>query len=197
MRTNHTEKAKADLIIVENAVNGDERAFGKLLEKYYDSIYFLLLKKIQNEEDAEDLTMETFAKAFNNIDSYNPSYAFSTWLYRIAINNSIDHLRRLKVKPPAQNQFGDCQDNDIHSIISTYLNPEENTIQNQHFNIVKDLVRSLNPRYAQLIELRYYEEYSYEEIAQEMDIPIGTVKSQIYRARLLLIALLGKSRKIF
>ncbi len=197
MITNHTEKAKADLIIVQSALKGDERAFGKLLERYYDSIYFLLFKKIKNEEDAEDLTMETFAKAFNSIDKYNSAYAFSTWLYRIAINHSIDHLRRLKTKPQTQNQLKDCHDNEMHSIISTCLDPEENTIQNQHYNLVKDLVKSLNPRYAQLIELRYYKEYSYEEIAEEMNIPIGTVKSQIYRARLLLIALLGKGHKIF
>lgn len=192
-----TSKARADLVLVEKALNGDEKAYAALLEKYYDSIFFLLLKKTRNENDAEDLTMETFAKAFNSLSQYKPVYAFSTWLFRIAINNSIDFVRKKQSRPQTLDPLTDNQDSDIHAIESTSLSPEEAMIKDQKASVVQKLVTSLKPRYARLIDLRYYKEYTYMEISKEMNLPIGTVKAQLYRARELLLPLISpKSNNI-
>lgn len=196
-RSEFSDKARADLLIVEEAIKGDERAYATLLEKYYDSIYFLLLKKINNANDAEDLTMETFAKAFNSLQQYKPIYAFSTWLYRIAINNCIDHIRRKGSRPQSMEPLYDTQDHDIHALESASLDPEEKVIKDQRAFVIKKMVKSLKPRYAQLIDLRYYREYSYVEISKEMNIPIGTVKAQLYRARELLYPLINPKSQNF
>lgn len=188
-QSDFSDKARHDLFLVEKALEGNEKAYAALLEKYYDSIYFLLLKKIKNEIDAEDLTMETFAKAFNSLGQYKPVYAFSTWLFRIGINNCIDHVRKKKTRPQSIDQGLDNQDADVNSLISGNINPEDKIIKDQKAVIVRELIKSLKPRYARLIELRYYKELSYEEIAAEMQIPLGTVKAQLHRARELLYPL--------
>jgi RNA polymerase sigma factor (sigma-70 family) len=189
IKSEFSDKARQDMEIVKKALNGDEKAFADLLDKYYDSIYFLLLKKTNSEFDAEDLTMETFGKAFNSLHQYRPVYAFSTWLFRIAINNCIDYVRKKKTRPQTLEACSDNPDGDVYTIVSSNLNPEDSIIKKQKANIVNELVKSLKPRYAKLIELRYYKEYSYEEIAEEMQIPLGTVKAQLYRARELLYPL--------
>ncbi|MDD2635282.1 MAG: sigma-70 family RNA polymerase sigma factor [Bacteroidales bacterium] len=190
-RSNFTSKAQKDLQIIELALQGEERAYTELLDRYQDSIYFLLLKKIGNENDAEDLTMETFGKAFNNLPQYTPVYAFSTWLFRIAINNCIDFVRKKRSRPVAFDSGIDFHDPDNSSFKSKTLNPEELVIKEQKAIEVRNMIRTLKPRYARLIDLRYYQEFSYEEIAAEMQIPIGTVKAQLYRARELLAPLVN------
>lgn len=186
-----SDKAKGDLVIIKKALEGDEKAYTILLEKYYDSLYFMLLKKTKSEIDAEDLTMETFAKAFNCLAQYKSEYAFSTWIFKIAINNCIDYIRRKKNRPQTIDPLIDSQDGDVHSIVSGGLNPEDKIIKKQKANLIKELIITLKPRYRRLIDLRYYKEYSYEEIADEMQIPIGTVKAQLYRARELLFSLVN------
>src|SRR6056297_3766790 len=91
-----SEKARQDYELVQLALRGDEKAFTRLLSRYKDAIYFMLLKMVNNRNDAEDLTLEAFGKAFKNIHQYSPTYAFSTWLFKIASNNCIDFLRRKK-----------------------------------------------------------------------------------------------------
>ncbi|MBP8994843.1 MAG: sigma-70 family RNA polymerase sigma factor, partial [Bacteroidales bacterium] len=172
-----------------------EKAYAQLLDRYQDPIYFLLLKKIGNENDAEDLTMETFAKAFNNLDKYTPDYAFSTWLFRIAINNCIDFVRKVKVRPQSIDTTAEYQDADNPNFTSPNLNPEDLMIKKQKSKDLKSIIQTLKPRYATLIDLRYYQELTYEEIAQEMQLPIGTVKAQLYRARELLAPLLTNKYK--
>lgn len=198
MKTNSfSDRAKFDIETVQNAVNGDEKAYAVLLERYYDSIYFMLLNKIKSETDAEDLTMETFAKAFNNLNQYSPVYAFSTWIFRIAINKSIDHIRKQKSRPQSKGSFSEQSEEYIDSLEEPTLNPEEKAIKNQKSSVIKELIKTLKPRYAQLLDLRYYKELSYEEISDEMNIPIGTVKSQLYRAKMLLLALLKPRNENF
>jgi RNA polymerase sigma factor (sigma-70 family) len=195
-RSNFSIKAKRDLEIIELALKGEEKAFAELLNRYQDSIYFLLLKKIGNENDAEDLTMETFGKAFNNLAQYTPVYAFSTWLFRIAINNCIDFVRKRKIRPQSYDSGVDFSDPDHVNFTSSNLNPEDLVIKEQKAAELKDMIKTLKPRYARLIDLRYYQELSYEEIADEMQLPLGTVKAQLFRARELLAPLLhGKSDK--
>lgn len=195
-RSNFSVKAKKDLEIIELALKGHEKAYAELLDRYQDSIYFLLLKKIGNENDAEDLTMETFGKAFNNLAQYTPVYAFSTWLFRIAINNCIDFVRKRKIRPQSYDSGVDFSDPDHVNFTSSNLSPEDLVIKDQKAAELKDMIKTLKPRYAQLIDLRYYQELSYEEIAAEMQLPLGTVKAQLFRARELLAPLLhAKSEK--
>lgn len=196
---NLSEKAKKDYELVKKAGKGEEQAFTELLEKYRDSIYFMLLKKVNNEIDAEDLTIESFGKAFNNLSKYKPTYAFSTWLFKIANNNCVDFIRQKKHKHYSlENQInGQDNTNDNFDLTSDLLDPEERVIKYQKAEILNDIVKQLKPRYSKLIKLRYYYEKSYKEISEEMNIPIGTVKAQLFRSRELLKAMMKINNKSF
>lgn len=188
-----SDKARNDLLLVELARNGNEKAFSSLLNRYKDSIYFMLLKMVNNSSDAEDLTIEAFGKAFRNLDSYTPEFAFSTWLFKIATNNCIDFIRKKQVSPTHIDQLQDDLENLTVNIQSDLPDPEETLINDQKIAVLKDIVNQLKPRYRNLIELRYYKEYSYEEIAAELKLPIGTVKAQLYRAKSLLYNIFTKT----
>ncbi|PLX25154.1 MAG: RNA polymerase subunit sigma-24 [Salinivirgaceae bacterium] len=195
-------KAKEDLILVKRAQQGDELAFAELLKRYRDSIYFMLLKMVNNAVDAEDLTIEAFGKAFKNIDRYSPSYAFSTWLFKIASNNCIDFLRKNKGSEFAFqansediSQTGNGDNNPHIQLESSNPKPDELMMTQEKSKTLRRLVNELKPRYKKLVELRYFKEYSYEEIAQEINIPLGTVKAQLFRARELLFNILKDKRQ--
>lgn len=189
-----SDKAKQDLILVEQARGGNEKAFANLLNRYRDSIYYMLLKMVNNSSDAEDLTIEAFGKAFRNIDSYTPNFAFSTWLFKIATNNCIDFIRRKQSSPSIidHNQAEDM-DNITVNIQSDTPDPEEALIIRQRVANLREIVSQLKPRYRSLIELRFFKEYSYEEISEELNLPIGTVKAQLFRAKTLLYNILKKT----
>jgi len=197
-----SEKAKRDFAWVERAKSGDEQAFNAILTYYKDSIYYLVLKMVKSKTDAEDLTMESFGKAFRNIEQYSPDYAFSTWLFRIASNNCIDFLRRKKVRQlnvvstsatENEGSLGEVFAKEATLALKYDApDPEENIIREQKHELLRQVVSNLKPRYRQLVELRYFEEKSYEEIAQELDMPIGTVKAQLFRSRELLYEMLKR-----
>ena len=178
-----SEKARQDYKLVKIALLGDEKAFARLLSRYKDAIYFMLLKMVNNRSDAEDLTLEAFGKAFKNLHQYSPTFAFSTWLFKIASNNCIDFLRKRKgilfsIENGVQNE-----NSDHIKLKSKELNPEEKLIRKQKAILLRKVVRRLKPRYQTLVELRYFREFSYEEIAKELCLPLGTVKAQLFRAR--------------
>lgn len=181
-----SDKAKNDLLLVEEAKKGNEKAFASLMNRYRDSIYYMLLKMVNNPSDAEDLTIEAFGKAFRNIDTYVPRFAFSTWLFMIATNNCIDFIRKKKSSPVPLDKIQDVMDNRTINIQSDLPDPEEALINDQKIAILRKIVNQLKSPYKEIIELRYYQEYSYEEISNELNIPIGTVKAQLYRAKTLL-----------
>ncbi len=183
---NLSDKAQYDYDLVVKATNGDQRAYAELLGRYRDAIYFMLLKMVNNPSDAEDLTIEAFGKAFKSIRQYAPNFAFSTWLFKIATNNCIDFMRKKKSAPLSFESPGEEHDDPSHNIQCEEMDPEEKMINIQKLDMMKDIVSKLKPRYRNLIELRYFKEYSYDEIAQELDLPIGTVKAQLFRARDLL-----------
>ncbi len=183
---NLSDKAQYDYELVLKAAGGDQKSYAELLERYRDAIYFMLLKMVNNPIDAEDLTIEAFGKAFKSINQYAPNFAFSTWLFKIATNNCIDFMRKKKSAHFAFEPPGDDNDDPSHNIQCTGLDPEETLINQQKLNMMKEIVAKLKPRYRKLIELRYFKEYSYDEIARELDLPIGTVKAQLFRARDLL-----------
>ena len=188
-----SDKAKEDLLYVEEARKGNEKAFAILMNRYRDSIYYMLLKMVNNPSDAEDLTIEAFGKAFRNLDSYTPKFAFSTWLFKIATNNCVDFIRKKQLSPTPFDNIQDNIDNVTVNIQSDMPDPEESLINLQKIDAMKDIVSHLKPRYRTLIELRYYKEYSYDEISAELNLPIGTVKAQLYRAKTLLYDILIKT----
>ncbi|HEY4784462.1 MAG TPA: sigma-70 family RNA polymerase sigma factor [Bacteroidales bacterium] len=191
--TNLSEKAQYDYELVLQALEGDQKAYAELLGRYRDAIYFMLLKMVNNSSDAEDLTIEAFGKAFKNINQYTPNYAFSTWLFKIATNNCIDFIRKKKLNNVSLDQGGAHEDSVPMTIPTDTPDPEENLISQQKVVLLRSIVAKLKPRYRKLIELRYFHEFSYEEISEELELPIGTVKAQLFRARELLYNILKNS----
>ncbi len=188
-----SEKAKNDLILVDKAKNGDGKAFASLMNRYRDSIYYMLLKMVNNPVDAEDLTMEAFGKAFKNIDTYTPMYAFSTWLFMIATNNCIDFIRKRQTKPTIIDQMDEGIDTWSVNVASELPDPEEALINEQKIETLRKVISQLKQPYREIIELRYYKEYSYEEISEKLNIPLGTVKVQLHRAKSLLYNIFSKT----
>lgn len=195
INTNLSEKAQRDYVLVQQATKGDQKAFADLMGRYKDAIYFMLIKMVNNSSDAEDLTIEAFGKAFKNIQQYTPNYAFSTWLFKIATNNCIDFIRKKKATTISLDQNDDDPDKASTDIQASILDPEEEMIKAQKQKMLREIVSKLKPRYRKLIELRYFKEYSYEEIAEELELPIGTVKAQLFRARELLYNILKNTSK--
>lgn len=182
-----SNRAKQDYALVQQAQQGDQHAFAELLARYWDSVFFMLLKMVHNKDDAEDLTIEAFGKAFKNLQGYEPDFAFSTWLFKIANNNAIDYLRRQHNKTISIDSQGrDADEDNPVQLQSDSLDPEEEMIHNQKADLMKTIVSKLKPRYNRLVQLRYFEEYSYEEIAETLNLPLGTVKAQLFRAKELL-----------
>ncbi len=193
-RTKLSSKAHEDYLLVKSAIAGDERAYAALLERYRSSVYNHLYKMVRNHDDAEDLTLEAFGKAFNKLSTYAPHYAFSTWLFKIAVNNCIDHIRKKRLRFLSIDQpIEQGGEKDFTSSIRAYTRtPEEEVIRNQRLQMVQKTLTLLNEKYRLMIELRYYQELSYEEIANELEIPLGTVKAQLFRAKEMLYTLLQK-----
>ena len=193
---NLSDKGKRDLALVERALNGDQMAYAKLMDMYRESIYFMMLKMVRSDDDAEDLTIEAFGKAFNRLHQYSPSYAFSTWLFKIASNNAIDYIRKKRVKITSMdnayiNEDGESIGLDVDS---GDKDPEEVKIHAEKVDLMRLIVTRLKPRYRDLIDKRYFQELSYEEIAEEMNLPLGTVKAQLFRARAFLADMIKNTR---
>lgn len=193
---NFSANAVNDFNLVIRAKSGDQKAYADLMLRYKDSIYFMALKMVNNRDDAMDLTIETFGKAFENIEKYKPDFAFSTWLFRIATNNCIDFIRKKRLNVVSIHAMEDNDgDERVFEIRSDVLNPEETSIKKQQKETLQLIVDKLPNRYKILINLRYFEEMSYEEISVQLDLPLGTVKAQLFRARDLLANILNRRKK--
>ena len=181
-----SEKAQKDYeLVIKATQKKDQQAFAELMDKYKDSIYYMLLKMVNNNDDAEDLTLEAFGKAFNRLHQYTPNFAFSTWLFKIATNNCIDFLRKKKKNVMSIDNRLPNNDGDdfMFDIKSEGLTPEQLAMNDQKIQLMRQYVKKLKPRYEILIEMRYFKEMSYDEISDELDLPLGTVKAQLFRAR--------------
>ena len=191
-----SEKAQKDLDLVEKAINGDQLAYAELMDRYRESIYFMMLKMVKNTDDADDLTIEAFGKAFNRLEQYSPSYAFSTWLFKIASNNCIDFIRKKRIKVTSMDTGIKTDDGETIFIDSKSesRDPEESLEHKQKVQHMRDVVSKLKPRYRILVEKRYFEELSYEEISEELNLPLGTVKAQLFRARDFLSNMMEKTK---
>lgn len=189
---NLSERALEDYKFVKEAVQGNQKAYTFLMERYKNAIYHTMFRMVGNKEDADDLTQEAFSKAFNKLSTYAPRYAFSTWLFKIASNNCIDHIRKkrlvlLSIDETIENEGGQSFSNNLKS---TNLDPEQKYIQQQRIKLMRTLMGQLSEKYRLMIELRFFEELSYEEIANELSIPLGTVKAQLFRAKEILYSLM-------
>ena len=174
-----------DFKLVQSAIGGDEKAYSTLMNRYRNSVFHAMFKMVNNRDDADDLTIEAFGKAFRKLPTYAPNYAFSTWLFKIAINNCIDHIRKKRLQTLSMDDtiLPDSDREFSHNIRDYEPDPEQSMIHDQKLAHVRHLVQKMSIKYRTMIELRYYEELSYEEIAQELNLPLGTVKAQLFRAK--------------
>ncbi|MDC1452085.1 sigma-70 family RNA polymerase sigma factor [Vicingaceae bacterium] len=194
---NFSKKANEDVELVNAAKSGDQSAYTAIMVRYREPIYYLVLKMIRNESDAEDISIEAFEKAFKKLDQYIPEYAFSTWLYGIATNQCIDFIRKKKLKTTLiDNVIDDGESGGTKiQIRGTSKDPEETYIKQEKIELMREYVYKLEEPYKTLVTLRYFKEWSYEEIMIELEVPLGTVKAQLFRSRALLSNLMRKSKK--
>lgn len=183
--TPQASKKEIDYALIRRAIAGDQQAYNDLMGRYRNAVFHLMYKKLNNREDADDLTQEAFSKAFHKLHTYTPTYAFSTWLFKIANNNCIDHIRRKKIRfysidDPIQ---ADSKKDYSDHIKADTLNPEQEFMHGQKIGMVRQVIGTLSFKYRLMIEMRFFEEMTYDEIAQELDIPLGTVKAQLFRAK--------------
>jgi len=192
-------KALYDIKLVDRALkNGDQKAFAELMKRYWEPVFFMLNRMVMNKDDAEDLTIEAFGKAFKNLQQYSPQYAFSTWLFKIASNNAIDYLRKKKMENltsldrPVDRDGGE----ELSQQIKGHgLTPEETIIKKQDADKVHEIIDKLKPRYKEIVEMFYMEQLSVEEISKRMDLPVATIKTRLFRARELLMQVLSRNNE--
>ena len=193
-----TEKAQRDYALVCRArEKGDERAYADLMRMYKEPLYLMLLKMTKNPTEADDLTIEAFGKAFSSLHLYTPSHAFSTWLFSIATNNCVDFIRRKRLQTIYLDDMRTKVGDDVYEypIPSDINNPEEEVMKEQRILMLREVVNQMKPRYRKLVEMRYFDEMSYEEIATALNMPLGTVKVQLFRARDLLQNILRSKKE--
>ena len=194
-----SDKALRDFALIDQARNhGDEKAYAELMERYRKPLYHTMLKMVKNTDDADDLTIEAFAKAFKGLAKFKKEYTFSTWLFRIATNNCIDFIRKKKLETLSINSsYKDDNGEEVAiDIKDNNLDPQEKAIKSQKVELMQMIVTKLPHKYQRLVELRYFKEYSYDEIAKKIEIPLGTVKAQLHRAKELLYDMIKDKREI-
>ena len=181
-RDQNLKSANSELI--KKAIEGDESAYKNLLENYRGAIYNLIYKMVRNKEETEDLVQEAFMKAFKALPSFNEEYAFSTWLYKIAVNNCIDHMRKKKLQTYSINKPVQSKDGELdREFPDTSMSPDKSILSEERAGIIETAIDELPENYKTAIILRHSEEKSYEEISKILNIPLGTVKARIFRAR--------------
>lgn len=197
-RENASESSLEDDVLVKKAKGGDEKAYKKLVDKYERALYYHILKMVKDREQVEDLVQEAFVKAFDNLNTYSTNYAFSTWLYRIATNNTIDYLRKKKLKTLSIDKPMKTKDGEMEmQLPDESASTDRDIIKKQRKEIVQNAIDDLPKKYRKVIELRHMEEKSYKEISDILDKPLGTVKAHIFRARELLYKALKDKRHRF
>ncbi len=185
-----------DNILISEAIKGNQKAYTQLISLYWESIQSQFSFKVKNKEDIEDLTILVFTKAFDNLSSYNKSYAFITWITRIANNTLIDFFRKKKIKTSPIQKY-DSNSNTILNLIDSELDPELFLINVQKKNKIIKIIDSLKPKYKELVYLRYIEELTYNEISIKLNISSSLIKTRLFRARAILIDLINKKNNGF
>jgi RNA polymerase sigma-70 factor, ECF subfamily len=179
-----SDSRSEDSEIIRQALQGDDAAYKRLMVKYHDAIFNFIYRMIRDKHQVEDLTQEAFIKAFSSLKSFNDQYAFSTWLYKIATNNSIDYIRRRKLQLYSIDKPIEAADSDYtFELPDETYEADKDIIRGQKLQLLNDAIAGLPEKYKRVIQLRHVEERTYEEIAKILKLPIGTVKAHIFRAR--------------
>lgn len=177
---------------IEKAKKGDQVAFTYLLDHYWNEVYGFMLKRTENETDAEDIAIETFSKAFDKITTYNPEYQFNTWLIAIAKNVHIDMLR--KKKSTVFVEITDEEDHQAYNVADTTPSIEDAIITEQNLSRLLQFIKELKPHYQEVIQLRYFQEMSYQEISEQLNEPLSNVKIKLLRAKKLLAEIIENKK---
>ncbi len=186
-RSQRRHELHEDEQLIKRALAGDQKAYTSLVERHRAAIFHIINKIVRNNEGANDLVQETFMKAFANLASYRSEYRFSTWLYKIAANASIDFLRKRRIKALSLDRPVQTEDGTIEIEVPDYsYHPERELVRKEQRNTIEEAIQSLPDKYREVIVYRHKEDKSYDEIADLLDIPVGTVKARIFRARELL-----------
>ncbi len=182
---NNTDNKSEDIRIIDSVLKGDERKFSLLLNKYETAIFFRIKRYVKDEEVGRDLVQEVFEKVYVKLHTYNSTYAFSTWLYTIAERHTIDYLRKKKLQTVSIDKPLDGKDGEMEIQIpdANYVPADSRIIRKEISAKVDEAMNQLPEKYRAVLELRHFEEYTYEEISEELNLPIGTVKAHIYRGR--------------
>lgn len=183
-RDNASDSSLEDDKLVAKAASGDQEAYKALLDKYETPLYYHLIKMVKDREQVRDLVQEAFMKAFDNLDSYNTNYAFSTWLYRITTNHAIDYLRKKKLQTLSIDEPVKTKEGEMNIQLEDEQSATDRSImKKQRSSIIHKAIEELPEKYRVVIKLRHFEELSYDEISEQLDLPLGTVKAHIFRAR--------------
>ncbi|MBT8244659.1 MAG: sigma-70 family RNA polymerase sigma factor [Winogradskyella sp.] len=176
---------------IELAKKNNQAAFNFLLDRFWNDVYGFQLKRTQNENDAEDITIQTFSRAFDKINTYDDKYVFKTWLITISKNIHIDLVR--KYKSSINSKINNKQDDTIYTIPDESPTPEDKIIRKQNLAKLLREIKKLKPHYQEVINLRYFQELSYKDISLHLDEPMNNVKVKLLRAKKLLAQILLKS----
>ena len=175
---------------IEKAKKNDQIAFNFLLDTFWNDVYGFQLKRTQNENDAEDITIQTFSKAFDKIHTYNPDYEFKTWLITISKNIHIDLVR--KRKSSISSTVDRDEEDDFYDVIDESPSPEDKLITEQNLAKLLRDIKKLKPHYQEVLNLRYFQELSYNEISEQLNEPINNIKVKLLRAKKLLADIITK-----
>ena len=176
---------------IKRAKLNDQKAFNFLLDTFWDDVYGFQLKRIENESDAEDITIQTFSKAFDKIDTYDEKYNFKTWLITISKNIHIDSLRKKNISIEADTS--ENQEDEVYQIIDESPTPEDKIITEQNLAKLLRDIKQIKPKYQEVIQLRYFQELSYKEISEQINEPINNVKVKLLRAKKLLAEVIKRT----
>jgi|TARA_B110000263_G_C15119464_1_gene423635 RNA polymerase sigma-70 factor (ECF subfamily) len=178
-------------IVIEKAKKNDQKAYNQLFDIYWDSLFNFLLKRTNNKNIAEEIALESFAKAFDNLDSYNSNYDFKNWLFSIAKNHHIDQYRKKNILDKLTSNI----DDPVHSdLVSLNKNPEDELINTEKIENILSHIKKLKKDYRILIKLRYFEGMTYKEIEKKIKTPLNTVKVKLFRAKKILIQSIEKNK---
>lgn len=187
-----------DIMVVQSIISGNKNAFSKIQMKYKKVVNSVIRRMVRNESDIEDLVQETFIKAYNALESYNPQYNFSSWLLRIASNSCIDYLRKKKLDTISISKGGDTSDDEesYFDVPDKDLLPDAVMMNNEMSAMIQSTINMLPENFRKIIIMRFQMELDYTEISKELGIPLGTVKATLFRSKQMLQVLLKKN-KIF
>ncbi len=198
MKIYNSDINKEDYAAVRSILNGDSSSFQFLQNKYMNLVSSLIRRMIRNEQDVEDLTQETFIKAYKAINTFQFKYTFSAWIYRIASNNCIDFLRKKRFQTLSLDQsIGNDDDNYYIQVEDKSTMPDLNVLFDERKQALNEAIAKLPKNYREIIRLRHELELDYTEIAEQLNIPLGTVKAHLFRARKILLIKLKKNRHLF